>query len=79
MPANTELLQEGRYRIAPQSANNGTVYEAYDTVGETNVLVKEIFIRTGKVTTLSQQESIRQSYAEKAKRLCSMKHDRLLR
>jgi serine/threonine protein kinase len=79
MPANTELLQEGRYRVLPQAAINGLIHEAYDTVSETNVWVKEVVIRTGKVTTLSQQESIRRAYADQAKRLCSIKHDRLIR
>lgn len=79
MPANTELLQEGRYRVMPQAAINGLIHEAYDTVSETNVWVKEVVIRTGKVTTLSQQESIRRAYADQAKRLCSIKHDRLIR
>lgn len=79
MPANTELLQEGRYRVMPQAAINGSIHEAYDTVSETNVWVKEVVIRTGKVTTLSQQESIRRAYADQAKKLCSIKHDRLIR
>ena len=79
MPANTELLQEGRYRISSNPATNGAINEAIDTVSETNVWIKEVVIRTGKVTTLSQQESIRRAYADLAKRLCSIKHNRLMR
>ena len=80
MPATIELLQEGRYRINQESANNGnsTVYEAYDTVRDTNVVVKEIPLRINKGTTLSQQEQMKLAFASQAKILTEIHHDSLL-
>ena len=76
MPATNELLQEGRYRINQQFASDGhdTVYEAYDTVRDTNVVVKEIPLKITKVTTLSQQENLKTQFANQAKILTEIKH-----
>jgi hypothetical protein len=43
MLAINEVLQQGRYRIINQSGQNtlGAVYEAFDNLLETNVLLKE--------------------------------------
>ncbi len=80
MPATTELLQEGRYRINQEFANDGNsnVYEAYDTVRDTNVVVKEIPLRLNKVTTVSQQEVMKLAFASQAKTLTEIHHDSLL-
>lgn len=80
MPATNELLQEGRYRINQQFASDGedAVYEAYDTVRDTNVVVKEIPFKLNKVTTLSQQETMKQQFATQAKVLTEIKHDSLM-
>lgn len=80
MPATTELLQEGRYRIENHHPQNGDghVYEAYDTVRNTRVVVKEIVVRMNKVTTLSQQETMKLAFANQAKLLTEIKHDSLL-
>ncbi|MBC7900721.1 MAG: protein kinase [Saprospiraceae bacterium] len=80
MPATIELLQEGRYRINQESANDGnsTVYDAYDTVRDTNVVVKEIPVRLNKVTTVSQQELMKLAFASQAKILTEIHHDSLL-
>lgn len=80
MPATNELLQEGRYRINQQFASDGedAVYEAYDTVRDTNVVVKEIPFKLNKVTTLSQQEAMKQQFATQAKVLTEIKHDSLM-
>ncbi len=78
MPATNELLREGRYRISQRTAGNGNVFEAYDTVRNTNVIVREIPIRLNKVTTLSQQESLRLAFANQAKALTEIDHESLL-
>ncbi|HLA95173.1 MAG TPA: protein kinase [Pyrinomonadaceae bacterium] len=80
MPATLELLQEGRYRIEqPLSENgNGSIYQAFDTVRNSNVVVKEIVVRLNKVTTLSQQENMKSAFADQAKVLTSLRHDSLL-
>jgi serine/threonine-protein kinase len=80
MPATNELLQEGRYRINQSSTNNGdeTVFEAYDTVRNTNVIVREIPVKLNRVTTVSQQESLKLAFATQAKALTEIEHDALL-
>lgn len=80
MPATTELLQEGRYRINQESAIDGNpiVFEAYDTVRDANVVVKEIPLRLSKVTTVSQQELMKLAFANQAKTLTEIHHDSLL-
>lgn len=80
MPATNQLLQEGRYRINHQfaSSGQGTVYDAYDTVRNTNVLVKEIVVRLNRVLTSSQQEQLKTTFANQAKLLTEIKHDSLL-
>lgn len=80
MPAATELLQKGRYRIDSSSPSSalGTVHPAYDTTSDTNVYVKEIVVRLNKVTTLSQQENSRLAFENAAKRISTFQHDSLL-
>lgn len=80
MPATEELLQEGRYRIHQQHSHDGhgSVYEAYDTVRDANVVVKEILVRLNKVTTISQQENLKLAFANQAKLLTEIKHESLL-
>jgi serine/threonine-protein kinase len=78
MPAISELLQEGRYRISSQNGNGSYLHEAVDTSTNQRVLIKELILRTGKVTTLSQQEEIKKAVAEQAKRLIAIRNPRLL-
>jgi serine/threonine protein kinase len=80
MPAANELLQEGRYLITQQSAqfNSGAVYDAYDTVRDTSVVVKEIIVQMNKVMTPSQQESLKATFASQARILSTINHDSLL-
>src|SRR4030095_2383413 len=80
MPATTELLQEGRYRIDHPSTETGEekVFEAYDTVRNTNVIVREIPVKLNKVTTVSQQESLKLAFANQAKALTEIEHESLL-
>lgn len=81
MPAIAELLQEGRYRIdqADEPHGSNSVFLAYDTVSETNVVVKEIVVRLNKVTTLSQQEATKAAFQNKATTLTEIRHDSLLK
>ena len=71
MPATKELLQEGRYRINQEFSPNGssTIYDAYDTVSNSNVVVKEF-----PATPESKA-----AFENQAKVLTSMQHDSLLR
>jgi hypothetical protein len=78
MPATNELLQEGRYRISQPATGDGNVFEAYDTVRNTTVLVHEFPVKLNKVTTLSQQESMRLAFANQAKALSEIEHESLL-
>ena len=69
MLATNEVLQQKRYRIIHQTAEDstGAVYEAYDNVLETNVILKEIKINLERVTTAAQQETRKQAFAGEAK------------
>src|SRR5688572_10581497 len=78
MPATNELLQEGRYRINQRTPGNGNVFEAYDTVRNTNVVVREIPVKLNKVTTVSQRESLKLAFANQAKALTEIEHESLL-
>ncbi len=80
MPATNELLQEGRYRINQTSTHNGEekTFEAYDTVRNTNVVVREIPVKLNKVTTVSQRESLQLAFASHAKALTEIEHESLL-
>ncbi|MBA3351697.1 MAG: protein kinase [Blastocatellia bacterium] len=78
MPATNELLQEGRYRISQRTNGSGNVFEAYDTVRNTNVIVREIPVKLNRVTTVSQRESLKLAFANQAKALTEIDHDTLL-
>ena len=80
MPATNELLQEGRYRINQETPleDSGMIYDAYDTVRDTDVVVKEIAVRLSRVTTMSQQESLKANFANQAKILTTIDHESLL-
>ena len=78
MPATNELLQEGRYRIdQPASGSDNNVFEAYDTVRKTAVIVREIPVKLNKVMTVSQQESLKIAFTNQAKALIDIQHDSL--
>lgn len=78
MPASNELLQEGRYRINQPVSGDGNVYEAYDTVRNIKVLVREFPVRLNAVATVSQRESIKLAFANQAKALSEIEHESLL-
>jgi serine/threonine protein kinase len=74
-----EITQTGRYRKIEEPRNGGSVYEAYDSVLETNVMLREIPVRLGKITSLGQQEAIRDAFAEEAKVFTAIKHESIQR
>ncbi|MEO5858631.1 MAG: protein kinase [Pyrinomonadaceae bacterium] len=80
MSVAAETLQKGRYRIDSPVIESGSssVYPAYDTTSDTNVYVKEIVVRLGKVTTLSQQENSRLAFENAARRISEFRHDSIL-
>lgn len=80
MTATHSLLQEGRYRINIELPNDrtGPAFEAYDTVSETNVVVKEIPIKPTRGATVSQRELVNVSFDDQAKVLTKIDHDSLL-
>jgi serine/threonine protein kinase len=80
MPATNELLQEGRYRISHASNPTGEekVFEAYDTVRNTKVIVREIPVKLNKVATVSQRESLNLAFANQAKALTEIEHEAIL-
>ncbi len=80
MPATNALLQEGRYRINNEFPHEGvgSVYDAYDTISETNVVVKEIPVKLNKVATMAQRENLNVAFADQAKVLTEIKHESLL-
>ena len=79
MPPSNQILNDGRYRITQQIPLNGqtAVFEAYDTVNESNVIVKEINLPLGKVAPPAQQDQIQKAFADQAKTLTLIKHEAL--
>lgn len=79
MLSQNQVLHQGRYRIINPFGNPDStgLYEAYDTVSETKVVVRE---RAGHTTNVTpgQMETLKITFAEQAKRLADMKHDVLL-
>jgi serine/threonine protein kinase len=80
MPATSAILQEGRYRLDHPIAESSEscVFQGYDTVRNTKVVVKEIVARMNKVTTVAQQENIKLKFANQAKTLVSLRHGSLI-
>ncbi len=54
------------------------MYEAYDTISNTNVVLKETVGNMGKVTTSSQMEAINSEFLGRAKTLTEIKHGSLV-
>jgi serine/threonine protein kinase len=79
MIAVEEITQTGRYRKIEEPRNGSSVYEAYDSVLETNVMLREIPLRLGKVTSLGQQEALRDAFSEEAKIYTAIKHESIQR
>ena len=54
------------------------MYEAYDTISNTNVVLKETVGNMGKITTSSQMEAINSEFLGRAKTLTEIKHGSLV-
>ncbi len=78
MLAANKVLR-GRYRIIRHLGQNeaGAVYKAFDSVRETNVALKEIFIDLDKVPTATEREILKREFASQAKNLAKVKHESL--
>jgi serine/threonine protein kinase len=74
-----QVLQQGRYLIIDEFAQNGINggYKAYDTVLETNVVLKENRVDLDQVTTFAQMETLKSAFANEAKILTELKHESL--
>lgn len=81
MLSSNQVLNQGRYRIINQFGNleSDSLYEAYDTVNETKVVLHETVGRLGKVATATQIENLRMAFAEDAKRLTEVEHPSFLK
>ncbi len=79
MSYTTQNLNDGRYRIEHQMPLNGqtAVYEAYDTVSNVRVIVKEIFVPFSAGGS-SGQEQVQIAFADQAQLLTRVRHDALL-
>ncbi len=75
----TNKVLRGRYRIIRQLGHSeaGAVYKAFDSVRETNVALKEIFIDLDKVPTTTEREILKRGFANQAKILARVKHESL--
>ncbi len=80
MLATNQVLNKGRYRIINsfiQDETGGT-YEAFDTISNTKVLVRESVGRLGKVTTSNQLDELNAAFAGGAKALKEARHESLV-
>lgn len=80
MLGTNQVLRQGRYRIINSFDQNewGGMYEAYDTVSDTNVVLSESVGIVGKVATAKQIEAINTAFAGEAKVLTEIKHESLV-
>jgi serine/threonine protein kinase len=80
MLGTNQVLHQGRYRIINSFDQDewGGMYEAYDTVSDTNVVLRESVGIVGKVATANQIEAINAAFAGEAKVLTEIKHESLV-
>lgn len=81
MLSSNQVLHQGRYRIIDQfgDVDSGRLYEAYDTVSDTKVVLRETVGQLGKVATAAQIENFKTAFAADAKRLADVEHPSLLK
>ena len=79
MLTTDQVLGKGRYRIIGSFTqdNTGSLYEAYDTVSNANVVLRES-VGSGGVMTPAQLDQINEAFAGEAKTLSSVRHESLL-
>lgn len=75
-----QVLNQGRYRIISSFGQDGSggIYEAYDTVSDTNVVLRESVGIVGKVATANQLDAIKAAFADEAKKLAEIRHESLV-
>ena len=80
MLTNDQVLGKGRYRILSSVAadESGGLYEAYDTVSNTAVVLRENVGTSGKVMTATQLDAISNAFVGEAKALSEVRHETLL-
>jgi len=79
MLTTDQVLGKGRYRIISNFTQDETdgLYEAYDTVSDSNVVLRET-VGSGGVMTPAQLDAINNSFAGEAKTLSEVRHESLL-
>ncbi|MEO6656299.1 MAG: protein kinase [Pyrinomonadaceae bacterium] len=80
MLSTNQVLHKGRYRIINSFGQDetGGIYDAYDTISNTNVVLRESVGKLGKVATSSQLEEINSAFAGGAKALKDIKHESIV-
>jgi len=80
MLSNDQVLGKGRYRIISTHTHDecGGIYEAYDTVSNTNVVLRESYGSAGRVMTAVQLDALNNAFAGDAKALTEVRHESLL-
>ena len=80
MLSTDQTLNKGRYRIINLFSHDDTggMYEAYDTVSNSNVVLKECVNALGSLATSDQIQELDAAFAASAKVLTSIKHDSLV-
>jgi serine/threonine protein kinase len=80
MLTTDQVLGKGRYRIIGNFTqdNTGSLYEAYDTVSNTNVVLRETVGSSGGVMTPAQLDAINSAFVGEAKTLKDVRHESLL-
>ena len=80
MLAANQILHKGRYRIINSLGQDesGGMYKAYDTVSNTNVVLRESVGKLGKVATSTQIEAVNAAFAGDAKALTEITHESLV-
>jgi len=77
MLGTDQVLNQGRYRIISSFGQDGSggMYEAYDTVSETNVVLRESVGIVGKVATANKLDAVNAAFADEAKKLAEIRHE----
>jgi serine/threonine protein kinase len=80
MLTTDQVIGKGRYRIIGNFTqdNTGSLYEAYDTVSNTNVVLRETVGSSGGVMTPAQLDAINSAFVGEAKTLKDVRHESLL-
>ena len=80
MLSTDQTLNKGRYRIINLFSHDDTggMYEAYDTVNNSNVVLKECVNALGNLATTDQIQALDAAFAASARVLTGIRHDSLV-